>query len=175
MHGRCRKLYTAVVVVLAAIVLQDVLLLLNSILGVNAIFAVYIFFTDLADSMFMVRCRAVPASCSPYTGVEIFSLGFIEAENGHLCFAFHHPVCIRVHTHDKWCAYACQSTPILDIQRMAVIPAMILLDASRALGIGCCVLLHPDDCILIASVMQALMLTIAAGFWYAYIPATCSR
>lgn len=54
--GRCRKLYAAVVVVLAAIVLQDILLLLNSILGVNAIFAVYIFFTDLADSMFMVGC-----------------------------------------------------------------------------------------------------------------------
>jgi hypothetical protein len=50
----CRKLYAAVVVVLGAVVLQDVLLLLSSLLKADAVFAVFMFFTDLADSLFMV-------------------------------------------------------------------------------------------------------------------------
>ena len=55
-NARARKLYAGVVVVLGAFVVQDVLLLLFSLTGGSsgAIFSIYIFFTDLADSLFTV-------------------------------------------------------------------------------------------------------------------------
>mmetsp|Transcript_2103 Transcript_2103/g.6270 ORF Transcript_2103/g.6270 Transcript_2103/m.6270 type:complete len:441 (+) Transcript_2103:233-1555(+) len=60
-NARARKLYAGVVLVLAALVTQDVLLLLWSILGVKVIFTVYIFFTDAADSMFMALMLVIAA------------------------------------------------------------------------------------------------------------------
>lgn len=64
-----RKLYAGVVLVLAALVTQDVLLLLWSILGVKVIFTVYIFFTDAADSMFMVGPHP-PLMCTIHVHLE---------------------------------------------------------------------------------------------------------
>lgn len=60
-NSRARKLYAAVVVVLGAVVLQDVLLLLSSLLKADAVFAVFIFFTDLADSLFMALMLTIAA------------------------------------------------------------------------------------------------------------------
>lgn len=59
-NARARKLYAGVVIVLGAMVVQDVLLTLYAIgggtsFGAGALFKTYIFFTDAADSLFTVR------------------------------------------------------------------------------------------------------------------------
>jgi hypothetical protein len=59
-NARARKLYFAVVVVIAAMVAQDVLLTLYAIgggdhFGAGILFQVYIFVTDAADSLWTVR------------------------------------------------------------------------------------------------------------------------
>lgn len=59
-NARARKLYFAVVVVIAAMVAQDVLLTLYAIgggnhFGASLLFQVYIFVTDAADSLWTVR------------------------------------------------------------------------------------------------------------------------
>ena len=91
----CRKLYLGVVVVLAALVVQDVLLLLWSILDVKVIFTVYIFFTDLADSLFMVPPRATP----PPPSLPLPTLRCARSETAQRCAASlraqqHHPLAI---------------------------------------------------------------------------------
>lgn len=84
-------------------------------------------------------------------------------------------MCKHVHIYDGWRENARWSATISVIQRMAVIAAKIPFDVSWVLSIGLYVSLHPDYFLLIASAMQALMLTIAAGFWCALIVATCLR
>lgn len=59
-NARARKLYLAVVVVIGAMVAQDVLLTLYAIgggnhFGAGILFQVYIFVTDAADSLWTVR------------------------------------------------------------------------------------------------------------------------
>ena len=55
--SRGRTLYAGVVLVLFAMVIQDVLLLTYSATDNGTVFSVYIFFTDTADSLFTVRSR----------------------------------------------------------------------------------------------------------------------
>ncbi len=68
-NARARKLYAGVVIVLGAMVLQDVLLTLYAIsggdsFGAGALFKGYILATDAADSLFTVSAAAcVHASC----------------------------------------------------------------------------------------------------------------
>jgi hypothetical protein len=58
--SRGRTLYAGVVLVLFAMVIQDVLLLTYSATDNGTVFSVYIFFTDTADSLFTVRSRTPP-------------------------------------------------------------------------------------------------------------------
>lgn len=60
-RSRGRQLYAGVVVVLGAMVVQDVLLLFYSVTDSGAIFSVYIFFTDTADSLFTALLLVIAA------------------------------------------------------------------------------------------------------------------
>ncbi len=79
---------------LAALVLQDVLLLLWSILDVKFIFTVYIFFTDLADSLFMVQLPPPPSlpPSSRHSTLCRFAACTAASRTGNLKHMTHHVV-----------------------------------------------------------------------------------
>lgn len=121
-----RKLYAGVVLVLAALVTQDVLLLLWSILGVKVLFTIYIFFTDAADSMFMVGPHP-PLMCT-----------------------------IMCTSNMKYpCVVQCLQRCRPDVTRVIGI-AVVQLPSSESPTE------QPSGHV---SLLQALMLVIAAGFW----------